>query len=275
MSIVACVYQREGKGANKLKELFKDSNRFHLVELDITKNSSINDAKKYVEELLDKNTQLQLTALVNNAGVMVFGESEWQTDEMIEHQVNVNLIGTIKMTTAFLPLIRKHKARIVNVSSHCAIQSLPTLSVYGATKSGIASYTESLRMEMKKYDVDVVNFIPGSFFGNSNLVSSQLKHASTMKQSLNKEQLEFYEDYLDRLNMHLAAISVEREPQLLQDQRIIEKFEDALLQLNPNPVYKSEPMRYKFYHFLFNYMPFLLHDWLVDRFVLLPKFTPK
>lgn len=53
---------------------------------------------------------------------MTFGEFEWQTDSLIENQIQVNLLGTMKFTKTFLPLIRKYKTRIINVTSHCALQ---------------------------------------------------------------------------------------------------------------------------------------------------------
>lgn len=65
---------------------------------------------------------LEFSYLVNNAGVMCFGEFEWQTNAIIEHQVNVNLFGTMNFTRSFLPLARKHKTRIINVTSHCALE---------------------------------------------------------------------------------------------------------------------------------------------------------
>lgn len=63
-----------------------------------------------------------LTAVVNNAGVMCFGEFEWQTDSQIDYQIEVNLLGTMKFTKRLAPLVRKHKARIINVTSHCALE---------------------------------------------------------------------------------------------------------------------------------------------------------
>lgn len=206
---------------------------------------------------------------------MIFGESEWQTKEQIEYQINVNFMGTIKMTHAMLPLARKYKSRIINVSSHCGIKPLPALSVYGATKAGISSFTDSCRIEMKEYGVDVITFIPGSFVGNSNIAASQIKHATDMKESLNEEQLNFYGEYFDRFNTYLSALSGEKEPQMLQDKNILRIFEEALLDIPPKAKYVCEPWRYKIYHLLFKITPLPLTDWLIHKFVAFPRFDSK
>lgn len=204
---------------------------------------------------------------------MAFGETEWQTNEMIEQQINVNLIGTIKLTKTMLPLIRKHKSRIINVSSHCSLKSLPTLSVYAASKGGVSSFTEGLRLEMKQYDVDVINFIPGSFLLNSNISSNQSKYSSEMRRSFNEEQVNFYGDYFDRLNSYLSLFCGEREPSVIPNENLLRTFEEALIDMPPKPRYKCEPWRYKFYHFLFGIMPLPLSDWLVWRFLKFPRFN--
>lgn len=205
---------------------------------------------------------------------MIFGESEWQTNEQIEQQINVNLVGTIKMTRAMLPLARKYKSRIINVSSHCGVRSLPALTIYGATKAGISSFTDGLRLEMKEYGVDVINFIPGSFVGNSNIASNQLKYAAEMKKAFNEEQIKFYGEYFDRFNSYLSALSGEKEPIMLQDKNILSTFEEALLDAPPKPKYVCEPWRYKIYHLLFRITPLPLTDWLLHKFVAFPRFDP-
>lgn len=206
---------------------------------------------------------------------MVFGEAEWQTNKIIDQQINVNLNGTIKMTTAMLPLIRKHKSRIINVTSHCGFQNLPTLSVYGATKAGIMSYTEGLRLEMQQYGVNVVEFIPGSFVMNSNLTANQLVYAAEMRDSFDEEQKKFYGEYFDRMNMYLSAIAGEKDPQILPNPLIMSTFEEALLETPPKRRYICEPWRYKWYHFLFKISPMSLADWLILKFTGLPRFNSK
>lgn len=59
MSVVACVLQPSSKGAMKLKDMFANSKRFHMVELDVTKVDSVNAAKKFVQDLLEKKDDLR------------------------------------------------------------------------------------------------------------------------------------------------------------------------------------------------------------------------
>jgi NAD(P)-dependent dehydrogenase (short-subunit alcohol dehydrogenase family) len=60
---------------------------------------------------------LELTALVNNAGVMVFGEFDWQTEDHMKLQLEVNVLGTMRLTRAFIPLLREQKGGYLNYYS--------------------------------------------------------------------------------------------------------------------------------------------------------------
>ena len=53
-----------------------------------------------------------LWAVVNNAGVCIYGEFDWMTTEQALKQVDVNLLGTIRLTKAFLPLVKEAKGRL-------------------------------------------------------------------------------------------------------------------------------------------------------------------
>lgn len=104
---------------------------------------------------------LVLQCLINNSAVMIFGEFEWQTEDQIRNQVEVNLLGTMRITRELMPMIRAHGSRIIVISSHCNIQPLPGVAVYSASKAAITAWTNAIRMELKKYGVKVVCFIPG------------------------------------------------------------------------------------------------------------------
>lgn len=204
---------------------------------------------------------------------MCFGETEWQTDAIIDAQISVNLAGNIKLTKTFLPLVRQHKSRIINVTSHCGLQALPGLPIYCATKAGLASFTDALRLDMKKYGVDVINFVPGSFVQSSNIAAKQSKYAVEMRDSLSEEQISFYGEYFDRYNGYLEGISGEKEPQMV-DMNIIDTFEEALLDNFPKTRYVCEPFRYKLYHILFKITPQVITDMLLHKFIMMPKYEP-
>lgn len=102
-----------------------------------------------------------LYALVNNAGLMVIGDFEWQTEEQMMNQINVNFAGTMRITKEIIPLLRIRKGRIILISSHCAVEPLPGFAIYGATKSAIRAWATSLRVELKKQAIRVICFAPG------------------------------------------------------------------------------------------------------------------
>lgn len=80
---------------------------------------------------------------------MCFGETEWQTNEIIESQIGVNLSGNIRVVKGLLPLIRQHKSRIINTTSHCGLRALPGLPIYSASKAGFIAFNDTLRLDMK------------------------------------------------------------------------------------------------------------------------------
>lgn len=204
---------------------------------------------------------------------MCFGETEWQTSDIIEQQIAVNLSGTIKVTKSFLPLVRKHKSRIINVTSHCGLRSLPGLPIYCATKAGLKAFTDALRLDMNKYGVDVINFVPGSFVAASNIAAKHSIVAAKMRSAFNEEQLKFYGEFFDRYNKYLDGLSGEKEPKMI-DELIIDAFEEALQDNPPKSIYICEPMRYKLYHALFNLTPQRVTDWLLHKFVSMPEYDP-
>ena len=76
------------------------------------------------------NTNSQLWALVNNAGVLVYGQADWLTEEQVISQVNVNYVAVWRVTKAFLPLIRKSKGINRNFYKSCFfLQSFESLFI--------------------------------------------------------------------------------------------------------------------------------------------------
>jgi hypothetical protein len=104
-----------------------------------------------------------LDALVNNAGVGYLRGVDEASDEEIERQVDVNLLGTIRMTRAALPeLTRRPRSAIVNVSSLAGRIAPPYYSFYSATKFALAGLSESWRRELKPRGVRVTLVLPSA-----------------------------------------------------------------------------------------------------------------
>lgn len=77
--------------------------------------------------------------------------------------VSVNLFGAIRVTKKFAPLIRKSKGRIVNVSSMMGRASVHCLSAYCISKYGMEAFSNTLRREMRQFQVKVCTIQPGTF----------------------------------------------------------------------------------------------------------------
>lgn len=100
--------------------------------------------------------------LVNNAGVAVGGTFEQVSDEDFEWLFEINFWGVVRMTRAFLPLLRASgDARIVNLSSVYGIVAPPEQVAYAASKFAVRGFSEALRHELEGSGVGVTVVHPG------------------------------------------------------------------------------------------------------------------
>ncbi|CAG9863716.1 unnamed protein product [Phyllotreta striolata] len=271
-TVIAGFLSLDSKGCKELRKSY--GNNIIQIQLDITDSVSVNAALKTLQHFLGRNEGYTLHAIVNNAGVMVFGEFEWLTENLIQQQVNVNLLGTLKFTNAMCPLLRQYGGRIITITSHCSQVTLPSLAVYGATKAALAAFSDGLRVEMAKYGVNVITFIPGSFCLQSNIMARQLQNVQEMHDNFTQEQHSFYSDYFKRFNIYLSFITPPPMPVKIQDEKMYKIYEETLLDETPKVVYKNEDIRYLIYHTLFKISPWFVRDYLVVKFMSMPSYTP-
>lgn len=106
---------------------------------------------------------LFVDVLINNAGLLVGGLLEEQDTEKLSKMMRVNLETPIKLTQAFLPGMTGRKSgMIVNNSSVSGIMTFPCATTYAASKSGLASFSNALREELRGTGVDVcLLYTPG------------------------------------------------------------------------------------------------------------------
>lgn len=127
------------------------------VTLDVTRAEDIAALKTTLEAQHPDG----LYALINNAGIAVPGPVEFLPPDRLRWQLEVNVVGAVAVTQAFLPLIRKARGRVVMVSSVSGRLSAPLLAAYSASKFALEAISDSLRMEMKQFGVEVVVIEPG------------------------------------------------------------------------------------------------------------------
>lgn len=268
LSVLAGCLDKNSEGAVSLQE-----RGAHLIELDFTDYRTIQNALEETKQYLQLHPEKELGAVVNNAAVMCFGEFEWLTKDIIDHQIQVNFTGTLHFTNTFCSLVRESKGRIINITSHCADACLPGLSVYGATKAALKAWNDALRIELSKFDVRVISFLPGAFFGQSNILANQRERTAEMEANMPKKDLQIYEDYFKRYFNYIHSFSLKVPARQIENEEIYEKFTDALLAENPYPHYKISPFKYSFYHFLFKVVPTKVKDKLVERFINMPRWN--
>jgi NAD(P)-dependent dehydrogenase (short-subunit alcohol dehydrogenase family) len=124
------------------------------VRIDVTEPDQIAAAR---DELGD----VALAGLVNNAGIAVAAPLEFLPVDRLRQQLEINLIGQMAVTQAFLPALRRAHGRIVMVSSIGGRVALPLVSAYNASKFGLEGMSDSLRRELRALDVDVILIEPG------------------------------------------------------------------------------------------------------------------
>ncbi len=104
-----------------------------------------------VKNLVKAVGQRRIDVLVNNAGVAQLGSFENSDFADFERVIAVNLLGTARLTKAFLPcLLKSREAFIVNVASMAGLVGAPAMSAYVASKFGIVGFSDALHAELGK-----------------------------------------------------------------------------------------------------------------------------
>ncbi|XHR95014.1 SDR family NAD(P)-dependent oxidoreductase [Mucilaginibacter sp. UC70_90] len=162
--------------------------------------------KDDLQKLVDHLKTEKYDVLINNAGAGIYGKFiEIPLDEQLATmQLNMNALVTLSYT--FLQNAKQGDA-LVNIGSMLAHSSLPGGSVYAATKSFVANFSESLWYEFKKKDVFVMGFNPGA------AASDFHSHAGGHTSDFPKFVMSSVEDVADEL---VNAMENRRKPRVVQ-----------------------------------------------------------
>ena len=152
---------------NKLQDV-KNKNLIP-IKLDITDFSSIQQTINTIYK-----NQNQIDILINNAGYGLVSTVEDVTEQEMFEQFNINVFGVLRVCKAVIPIMRKQNSGlIINISSFLGKIGLPLLTLYNSSKYAVEGITDSLRYELKDFNVRVHSIMPGFF--NTNFAKENLK----------------------------------------------------------------------------------------------------
>jgi uncharacterized oxidoreductase len=131
--------------------------RLHTIRSDIADPAQIASLAARVKADFPR-----LDVLMNNAGVGVAKNLKTPAADLagLMTEVDINVGGVIRMTSALIDILTANKGTVINVSSGLAFVPLPSNPIYSATKAAVHSYTQSLRFQLENSGVEVIELMP-------------------------------------------------------------------------------------------------------------------
>lgn len=239
-----------GKNAKAASELmaYADSNQLNIkvYEIDVTSDENVNAAMYQIPTV---------DVLINNAGVGFSGPIESFSSSQCLAQLDINIVGTIRMAKAVLPGMRAEKSGlIIQVSSIAGRSAVPGFGIYHASKWGLEGLSEALRYEVAPLGIDVVIVEPGpfstDFFGSiipasNEEVAAAYQHVGEFSNGFGQQVMSMFEDEKEATDPMLVVKTFENLINLPNGQRPLRTFsglEFGLQALND----AVEPIRKEF-----------------------------
>ena len=146
-----------GRRQSTLEELKANYPKLHTIQSDVADPAQVASLARRVKADYPK-----LDVLMNNAGVMLHKNLAAPAADLggLTTEVDINLGGVIRMTSAFIDILTANKGTIINVSSGLAFVPLSSAPIYCATKAAVHSYTQSLRFQLEESGVEVIELMP-------------------------------------------------------------------------------------------------------------------
>mmetsp|Transcript_68173 Transcript_68173/g.134635 ORF Transcript_68173/g.134635 Transcript_68173/m.134635 type:complete len:314 (+) Transcript_68173:57-998(+) len=132
-----------------------------VVQADLIEAAGLQKLLSAVEKVAE-SVGGGIWALVNNAGIVLPGNVEWNPPAAYEKTMGINFHVPVNLTYALLPRIKKEKGRIMNVTSVDGFIALPSNAAYNASKHALEAYSDTLRMEMMPWGVNVIVVEPAT-----------------------------------------------------------------------------------------------------------------
>ncbi|KAL3226251.1 hypothetical protein MRX96_025161 [Rhipicephalus microplus] len=234
--VLAGCLSADSEGARQLSKLRDRQHPVQVLQLDVTSDSSVQRA------LVQGRVHDEgLCGLVNNAGVCVLGEFEWMTPEQVERTMAVNLLGTMRLTKACLPYIRRSKGRVVCLSTVvAAAPAMPCMSAYCASKTAVESFTRCLRLELARHGAHAIVVRPGDLAKHTGIMRRQGDDNEAMWDSMDEEQRSVHGPYVRGFVRGWKSQQGALSPARLDDSPVFDHVEHALGSRSPRALYVSD-----------------------------------
>lgn len=176
-------------------EVRKHTAKVHVARLNVADRTAIYDYRNEVFSHFGIVHQLY-----NNAGVSGMGGLNEMSDEAIQRVIDINLMGVLHGSRAFLPdLIESGAGKLVNISSLNGFAGMPGLAIYCTTKFGVRGLTEALRADalFNNQPVQIVCVHPGGI--KTNIARANFEDFDEVPEEeveQRKKHLDFYETKL-------------------------------------------------------------------------------
>jgi len=129
------------------------------LKLDVTDDSSVSACFDTI-----RHEYGHIDVLINNAGIVLAGSIEDSSMAEAQSQLDTNYFGVVRMIRYVIPMMRDQKdGLIINISSIAGMMGVPFQGHYAASKFAIEGLTETLRHELKPFNIRVTNINPGDF----------------------------------------------------------------------------------------------------------------
>lgn len=142
-------------------EQYAANPNIHPLLMDVTDRDMVKAAAETVQSFLQADDRV--AGLVNNAGIAVGAPISHVSLSAVRKQFDVNVIGLIAVTQAFLPLLQAGSppGRVVNIGSVAGLVTSPFLGIYAASKHAVEAVSDALRREQMPFGVKVSLIEPG------------------------------------------------------------------------------------------------------------------
>lgn len=151
-----CTVVLAARSKDKIDTLAQElKDKYNIKTLAVQTDVSIEEeAKNLIETTLEHFDYIDI--LINNAGVAGYSYIHETSLDDMKQIMDINYWGMVYCTHYALPsMIRRRKGKIVNVSSVVGKRAMPVMGAYSASKFAMEGFSESLRVEVKKYGIDV------------------------------------------------------------------------------------------------------------------------